>query len=48
MFVFSSFLYPWTVGKQINLDPLLYKLVLWILGGLIFGFIMKIYTRTYS
>lgn len=43
MFLCMSILYPYLTNNEISLKTLLLGLVIWTIGGLVFGYLMKIY-----
>ena len=42
MFLFMTFLFPFFMGQNITLKSKLFGLIIWTIGGLVFGYIMKL------
>ena len=41
MILFTQFLFPWFMGNEITKHKLYFAVPIWIVAGLIYGFLMK-------
>lgn len=41
MFSITGLIYPYAIGEKISAESIFIHLILWLIGGLLFGFVMK-------
>lgn len=41
MFIIMSFFWPWVDGEEITLKKTLIGIPIWLLGGFLFGYLMR-------